>query len=67
MEMANKFSLETVTNEQLNSEDELEQIRRRRLEQMKSMAKVIFNYDWEEIIVFFFLFEGSNFGSAGSI
>lgn len=41
--MANKFSLETVTNEQLNSEDELEQIRRRRLEQMKSMAKVIFN------------------------
>lgn len=65
--MANKFSLETVTNEQLNSEDELEQIRRRRLEQMKSMAKVIFNYDWEEIIVFFFLFEGSNFGSAGSI
>lgn len=65
--MANKFSLETVTNEQQNSEDELEQIRRRRLEQMKSMAKVIFNYDWEEIIVFFFLFEGSNFGSAGSI
>lgn len=41
--MANKFSLETVTNEQQNSEDELEQIRRRRLEQMKSMAKVIFN------------------------
>lgn len=41
--MANKFSLETVTNERQNSEDELEQIRRRRLEQMKSMAKVIFN------------------------